>query len=486
MEFQEKGPDPAALRKTAAKAFTSSDWRRKYRKLDFFRAYPKQLEFFALGAGMRERLLMAGNQVGKTYSGAAETAFHLTGEYPKDWPGRRFTKPTRGWAAGETSLVVRDVQQKLLCGEPGVDADFGSGLIPLDAFADKPSMARGVTDAYDTIQVKHRSGGTSVLRFKSYEQGRTKFQGETLDFLWWDEEPDLAIYSEGLTRTTATAGMTFMTFTPLKGPSLVVSRFLNEPSPDRAVVGMTIEDAEHIPAADREKIIAGYPEHEREARAMGKPLLGSGAVFRVAESSIKEAAIEHIPAHWFKLWALDFGIAHAFAAVLILWDKDNDVIHVHHAIRLVGQLPIQHAAAMKPVGAGVPVAWPHDGTQRDKGSGEPLSKHYKNQGLMMLPEHATWPEGGYSLEAGILEMQDRFTTGRLKIAAHLSDLFEELRFYHRKDGQIVKLKDDLISALRIAIMAKRFARQVPLGSQRQRRRGEPTVARDVNFDPWNP
>jgi phage terminase large subunit-like protein len=114
---------------------------------------------------------------------------------------------------------VRDIQQKKLCGEPGVDAAFGTGMIPKAAFADKPSLARGVTDAYDTIQVRHKSGGVSVGRFKSYEQGRAKFQGETLDWLWFDEEPPEDVYSEGLTRTVATGGMAYMTFTPLKGRS---------------------------------------------------------------------------------------------------------------------------------------------------------------------------------------------------------------------------------------------------------------------------
>jgi phage terminase large subunit-like protein len=141
----------------------------------------------------------------------------MTGLYPPGWKGRTFDRATKGWVAGETSLVVRDVQQKKLCGEPGVDELFGTGMIPKDLFVDKPSLARGVTDAYDTIQVRHVSGGVSVARFKSYEQGRQKFQGESIDWGWCDEEPPEDVYAEFLTRTVATGGMCFMTFTPLKG-----------------------------------------------------------------------------------------------------------------------------------------------------------------------------------------------------------------------------------------------------------------------------
>jgi phage terminase large subunit-like protein len=469
----------------ALETLREAAYTRKYRQFQSFAPYPKQKEFYTLGLSRRERLLIAGNQNGKTHAGAFEATCHLTGDYPAWWKGRVFAHPTKGWIAGETSLVVRDVQQKKLCGEPGVDEMFGTGMIPKDAFADKPSLARGVTDAYDTIQVRHKSGGISVARFKSYEQGRTKFQGESIDWGWADEEPPEDVYAEFLTRTVATGGMMFMTFTPLKGRSSVVIRFLDEPSPDRGFVAMTIEDALHIPAAERAKIIAGFLPHEREARARGVPMLGSGRIFMMAEEGISEPPLEYIPMHWTKLWGIDFGIGHPFAAVLILWDRDNDVVHVHHCIRVPDALPIQHAFAMKQIGAAVPVAWPHDGTSREKTSGETLASAYKKHALLTLPEHATWPDGGVSTEAGILEMDERMRSGRFKVAAHLSEWFDEYRFYHRKDGQIVKLKDDLMSASRIAVMMKRCARAVALGSKVEPRNSG-TLAAGVDYDVFSP
>jgi phage terminase large subunit-like protein len=76
---------------------------------------------------------------------------------------------------------------------------------------------QGAPDALDSVTVRHVSGGQSTLGFESYDQGRTKWQGETLDFVWFDEEPPQDIYFEGLTRTNATDGMVYLTFTPLKG-----------------------------------------------------------------------------------------------------------------------------------------------------------------------------------------------------------------------------------------------------------------------------
>lgn len=458
--------------------------RRRERKIDFFQPYAKQRQHIANGLLMRERLLMAGNQQGKTETGAYECAMHLTGQYPADWPGRKFVKPIRAWGICETSLLTRDVMQKKLCGPPGVVADRGTGFIPRAAFVDQ-SLARGVSDAYDTIQVEHRTNGKvdgiSTLTFKSYEQGRSKMQGEPIDYFWCDEEPPEEVYSEVLTRTVATGGSGAITFTPLNGMSAVVIRFIQEENPDRAVTIMTIDDAEHIPAEKRASIIAAYPPHEREARARGVPMLGSGLIFQVSDASVMEPAIEHLPLYWPKLWGIDFGIGHPFAAVLTAWDRDNDVIHIVHVVRVADQRPLEHSVAMKPIGADVPVAWPRDGTNREAGSGQQLAAIYRQHDLRMLPSHATWPDGSVSTEAGIAEMDERMRTGRLKIASHLSEWFEEKRMYHRKDGQIVKIKDDLMSATRIAIMDKRNGRAVGLGGKRAKRKSD-GMAKNVDFD----
>ena len=455
--------------------------RKKYNKLLFFQPYDKQKEFFAGGVMHRERLLMAGNQVGKTEAGAYEAALHLTGEYPEWWKGRRWARPTLGWIAGETALLVRNIQQKKLCGEPGVVAEFGTGYIPLKSFIERPSLARGIADAYDTMQVKHKSGGTSIARFKSYEQGRAKFQAESVDWVWWDEEPDSDIYSEGMTRITATGGMEYMTFTPLKGMSSVVARYINEPSPDRMVTTMTIHDAKHIPEKERQKIIDGYPVHERQARAMGVPLFGDGLVFSTPEANLYcELAPGSIPTEWKKLWGIDFGIAHPFAAVLCAYDADADVFYVLHAIRMADARPLDHAAAMKPLAVNAPVAWPHDGTQRDKGSGDQLAGIYRAHDLLMHGNHATWPDGGNSFEAGILEMDERMKSERFKVNKHLVQWFDEYRQYHRKDGQVVKERDDLLSATRIAVMMKRIGKPVNLGGERIKRRRQ-IIADGLDF-----
>jgi phage terminase large subunit-like protein len=455
--------------KATLETLEAIDYRQTYRRFDYFKPYEKQRRFFELGAKCRERLLTAGNQQGKTEAGGFEATCHLTGEYPAWWKGRRWDRPTKGWICGETSVAVRDTQQKKLCGEPGVDSLFGTGLIPKDSFADKASLARGVTDAYDTIQVRHKSGGISIGRFKSYEQGRSKFQGETLDWVWDDEECPIEIYSEQIARITATRGIIFTTFTSMLGETKLTQRFTAEANDDRDMVQMGMKDALHISPEDYKSIIAGYLPHEIIARVHGGIMRGTGLVFTTPEESLKEEPIISIPQFWVKLWGIDFGIGHPFAAALILWDRDEDVIHLHATVRMPDALSIVQADAMKRIGANVPVAWPRDGTDRDAHSGEPLMMAYKKHGLVMLPSHATFPDGSISTYAGVKEMDERMKTGRFKVAAHLNDFFEEYRNYHYKDNKIVKIKDDLLSAVRIAIMAKHHAKTVQLGGRREDR-----------------
>jgi phage terminase large subunit-like protein len=244
-------------------------------RLRYYKPYPKQLEFHEAGASHRERLLMAGNQLGKTLAGGFEVAMHATGRYPDWWKGRRFDRPTVGWACGVTGEVVRDTIQKVLVGRTGQE---GTGAIPKDAVAELVS-ARGIPDLLDTIRVNHVSGGVSIIGLKTYASGREKFQGETLDYVWLDEEPPADIYTEALTRTNVGASPVWLTFTPLQGVSTVVKRFLHEKSDDRYKIVRTIDDVQHYSDDEKKKIIASYPAHEAEARVKGVPVLGSGRVF---------------------------------------------------------------------------------------------------------------------------------------------------------------------------------------------------------------
>ena len=454
--------------------------RHVFRFKDQFQPYQKQELFFEAGATFRERLLTAGNQLGKTMAGSYEMACHLTGEYPDWWKGRRWERPVRCWAAGETGVATRDTVQKLLFGEPGDEEKLGTGMVPLENIG-KTTLARGVANAYDTVFVRHKNGGQSVIKFKTYDQGREKWQGETLDIIWYDEEPPLELYTEGLTRTNATGGMIWMTFTPLKGMSSVYKRF-NENVKDRWRITMTIDDVGHYSEEKKAQIIASYEEYEREARVSGAPMLGEGRVWMVPEKNFVIPGFE-IPDHWALIAGCDFGVDHPTAGAWLAWDRDNDVIYVTDCYRQKGANTATHASAFKGRGEKIPVSWPHDGHSRDKGSGEPLAAQWRKEKVAMLPQHAQFEDGSMSVEAGVAEINDRLTTGRFKVFSHLADWLEEYRHYHRKDGLIVKEMDDILSATRYAVMMRRYAK-LASDVRRQGKRGA-RLAAGLDFDVYS-
>ena len=81
----------------------------------------------------------------------------------------------------------------------------------------------------------------------------------------------------------------------------------------RHVIFMTIDDAEHYSEEQRRDITAAFLPHEREARAKGVPVMGSGRVFHVEEASIRVEPFL-VPAHWPQINGIDFGWDHPFAA----------------------------------------------------------------------------------------------------------------------------------------------------------------------------
>lgn len=431
------------------------DRRQRTNRLKSYAPYSKQVDYH--GSLKREVLFMAGNQLGKTMAGTAEDAMHLTGLYPEWWTGHRFKKPITMLCGSESYELTRDGLQRLLVGPPANEEDWGTGFIPKSSIV---SMTRrsGVSNALDSVTVKHVSGGNSTLLFKAYEQGRGKWQANTVDYVHFDEEPPEDVYFEGITRTNATGGLIRVTFTPLKGMSGVVARYLLEESDDREVVTMTIDDAGHYSPEERAKIIASYPAHEREARTKGIPSMGSGRIFPVPEEDIICDPFD-IPKSWVQINGIDFGWDHPFAATRCAWDRDNDVFYIVGEYRQREASPIIHSAAIKPWGDWIPVSWPHDGLQHDKGSGEQLAQQYRDQGLNMLPERATFDDGTNGVEAGVSDMLQRMQTGRWKVFSTCQSWVEEFRLYHRDDGKIVKERDDLISASRYALMMKRFAAQ---------------------------
>ena len=191
--------------------------------------YFKHVNMLNAGSEFSERVALGGNRIGKTLSiGGYETALHLTGLYPPWWEGKVYDRPILCWAAGTKTAKVRDVNQKFLLGQLHQRKGFtqaDGGLVPA-ARLGRLTRRTGVADAVDQAIVKHVNGYENVVTFKSYEEGRTSFEAEGVDFIWLDEEPPKPIYDECKMRILTTRGCILSTFTPVEGMTETVLSLL--------------------------------------------------------------------------------------------------------------------------------------------------------------------------------------------------------------------------------------------------------------------
>lgn len=435
-------------------------------QLRTYRPYPWQIDFHNAGVTHPERMLMAANRVGKTVSAACEVAYHLTGNYPDWWKGKRFDKPTLVWTGSPTNETSRDIVQNELLG--GLGEKLGTGWVPRASIFGTPTTRQaGVKNVVDSFQVKHRSGGLSTCVLKTYEQGWQKWQGTAPHVVWMDEEPDdYKIFSEAQTRILTSKGIVLVTFTPLSGVTDLVEHFQSAVEGSGIYVkGASWNDAPHLSKEDKDRLSASYRAHERDARTKGIPMMGEGAVFPVSDEEIMVQAF-HIPGHWARIKGCDFGIDHPAAGAELAWDRDQDVVYVIDCYKRANEKAPYHAAWFNKANKYIPVAWPHDGMNREKSGGKILADAYRDHGVNMLPKSARYAKvpgereekgGPQPVEPIIDEVLERMLSGRLKVFAHLAEWFEEKRSYHRKDGLIVARRDDILKATFYALMMKRFA-----------------------------
>lgn len=412
--------------------------------------YAKAVDFFAAGATHLERSLLGGNRVGKTSTAAFELTAHLTGKYPPWWRGRRFSRPVTAWAAGDDAKSVRESAQATLLGEPG---RAGTGMIPLDAIVSMTRKA-GVADAIDSAIVRHVSGGRSRLVFKAYDQRRESFQGAHVDVGWCDEEPPGPVYSEFLTRLMSTVpgeanGVMLATFTPLRGLSDVVLRFLPGGRPvegnPRFVTFVSWDDVPHLSADEKAKLEEAYMPHEREARMKGVPSIGAGAIYPVPESDIVIKPIE-LPGWFRRVYALDVGWNRTAA----LWgahDYETDILYLYSEHYSSHAEPAIHAQGVKARGEWVPGVIDPAARGRSQHDGARLLDIYRSLGLkLQIADNA--------VESGLYHVWERMSAGKLKIFENLQHTLTEFRIYRRDDkGRIVKERDHLMDCLRYLVIS---------------------------------
>lgn len=435
--------------------------------LDNISLYLWQRKFIAATAGYRQCLLMAANRVGKTYLGCFMDACHATGRYPDEWEGHRFDHAPLIWCLGYSGEKCRDILQTALFGSYS-NGVFSGGLISPDYIVG--SVSGGTPKLASEVHVKWEGSngetGISKIQFKSYSQGQHALMGDNVDWYHSDEESkDATIWPQILTRTASgdngRGGRGILTFTPENGMTELVTKFMNDLGPGQYLQTATWDDAPHLNEEVKEEILSAYPAYQRDMRSKGIPLMGSGLIFEIDEEEIKCDPFK-VPDYWFIINGMDFGWDHPQAHIQLVWDRDADCIYITNAWKASKKQPYEAWHVVKPWAKGIPTAWPADGLQTEKGSGLEQQSYYRESGFSLLDDFATWEDGGVGVWAGIVQLNNMMKTGRLKIFSNLFEVFAEIRQYHTKTTaagniEIVKLVDDLLSAIRYAFMMRRYA-----------------------------
>ncbi len=295
---------------------------RKRRREDFLSAYnagekrhEKQLAFHK--CPKRNRWVFGGNRSGKTECGAVECVYMARGIHPY----RQNRKEVCGWVVSLSAQVQRDVAQKKILHY--LRKDWIEDIVMQSGRKDAPE--HGVIDF---IRVKNIFGGSSVIGFKSCDQGREKFQGASLDFVWFDEEPPQDIYFECRMRVFDRKGDIFGTMTPLKGLTFAYNEiYLNRHAdPEIWYEFMEWSDNPYLDGEEIRALEGSMDESELQARRYGR--FGSrdaGLVYPEFDEQVHVIQPFDIPKEWQDTISIDPGLNNPLSAHWYAVDFDDNV-----------------------------------------------------------------------------------------------------------------------------------------------------------------
>ena len=299
--------------------------------------HKKQLAFHK--CKKRNRWVFGGNRSGKTECGAVEAIWTARGNHPY----RRNRKDVFGWVVSLSQQVQRDVAQaKILRYLP---KSWIADIVMLSGRRDSPSSG-----VIDQIKIKNVFGGISTIGFKSCDQGREKFQGASLDFVWFDEEPPRDIYEECLMRVMDRRGDIFGTMTPLKGRTFVYGEIYVNAKHNGEVwyEFMNWEDNPFLSKSEIKLLEGALDGSSLDSRKYGRFSEGYGLVYPEFEEGVHVISPFDVPKEWQENISIDPGLNNPLSAhwYCVDWDGNIYVIAEHYA---QGKDIDFHAAAIRQI-----------------------------------------------------------------------------------------------------------------------------------------
>ncbi|MBQ9113430.1 MAG: terminase family protein [Clostridia bacterium] len=313
------------------------------KKQDFLALYntgeikhEKQLMFHK--SKKRNRWVFGGNRSGKTECGAVECVYMARGIHPY----RENRKDVCGWVVSLSLQVQRDVAQRKILRY--LRKDWIEDVVMLSGRKDSPE--HGIIDF---IRVKNVLGGSSVIGFKSCDQGREKFQGASLDFVWFDEEPPKDVYDECRMRVIDRRGDVFGTMTPLKGLTFVYNEiYLNRRGdPEIWYEFMEWSDNPYLDKEEIRALEATMDELTLQSRRYGKfASAAAGLVYPEFDEHVHVIDPFPVPKEWQDTISIDPGLNNPLSAHWYAVDFDENVYVVAEHYE-AGRDIDYHAEALK-------------------------------------------------------------------------------------------------------------------------------------------
>ncbi len=193
------------------------------------------------------------------------------------------------------------------------------------------------------------------------------------------------------------------------------------------------DDVPHLGQKEKDDMMRAYPPHQRAARTQGVPELGSGAIYPIAEDEVVIADFHPLPIYWPRCFGMDVGWNRT-ACIWLAWNREADVVYAYSEHYQGREEPRFHADAIKGRGQWIPGVIDPASRGRSQIDGQRIIDLYRKQGLDIT-------EADNGVEAGILDVWQRLSSGRLKIFRSLVNTRQEYRLYRRDDrGKVVKPK----------------------------------------------
>ena len=340
------------------------------------KVHEKQVAFHK--CGKRNRWVFGGNRSGKTECGAAECVYMARGIHPY----RENRREVSGWVVSLSQQVQRDVAQKKILHY--LRRDWIEEIVMLSGRKDSPESG-----IIDFIRVKSALGGVSVIGFKSCDQGREKFQGASLDFVWFDEEPPHDIYTECRMRVMDRKGDIFGTMTPLKGLTFIYNDvFLNRANdPEIWYEFMEWSDNPYLDKGEISLLEGCMDERTLQSRKYGRFGASEGLVYPEFDESVHVIEPFPVPKEWQDNISIDPGLNNPLSAHWYAVDFDDNV-YVTYEHYEAGRDIDYHANEIKRICE--LLQWKRDGRGRICAMIDSAAKQRTLSGVKSVARNATW------------------------------------------------------------------------------------------------